>query len=226
MSDDHNSIPTVNSTPAFGDDDLKFSESGDTVLAEDDDELVVIEEGYSHDQLPSVEDAKLNAGFIRTSYKKPLYYLVAFIGFIGLVASLAVVASKERHNSKIITEPESHVDQVMRFLFEHKITPEPTLLDKNSAQHFALQFVAAGDGYSKLDLLDNEEYAQRFIERYIMVVFYRHFHGPNWTYKLKFLTPTDHCNWFNYYETDAGDVVKEGISCDSDRRIKEIILRK
>eukprot|EP00539_Tryblionella_compressa_P001109 CAMPEP_0178750624 /NCGR_PEP_ID=MMETSP0744-20121128/10098_1 /TAXON_ID=913974 /ORGANISM="Nitzschia punctata, Strain CCMP561" /LENGTH=669 /DNA_ID=CAMNT_0020404227 /DNA_START=219 /DNA_END=2228 /DNA_ORIENTATION=- len=217
------------STPSFGEDTLKeesnFHHSGETVL-EEDDELVVIEEGDYNHSLPSVEEVKINLGPNKTVSKKVAAMFLAVVAMIVIIVPVAILAKNDKiHHgaSTATTEPESHVDKVFNFLVDNKVTSEPRLLDKKSPQHFAMQFMAAGDGFVDLDLLDDADYAQKFIERYSLVVMYYHLSGPHWTYKLKFLSPTDHCNWHDYYETAGGDVVKEGISCVNGS-VTEIIL--
>jgi hypothetical protein len=231
----------MNTTPTFGedvtDDDLHLSSGSCAMFIDDDNELVVIEEGEHHvvihDQLPSVEEIKFNLSPHNHKISKKMFLKIslAVVVFLAVIVPISVLASKNTTSSRTVnTEPEGHADRILNFLFENKITSEPRLLDKNSPQHFALQFLATDitqdGGYVNLDLLSNEAYAQKFVERYALAVLFYHFKGSHWTYKLNFLTSTDHCTWFTYFDTAAGDLVKEGVSCDQEGRVAEIILRK
>ena len=245
---DKSSNHSINTTPTFGedltDDDLHLSSGSCAMFIDDDDELVVIEEGGGHhddvvhDQLPSVEEIKFNLGPHSHKISKKMFVKIslAVVAFLAIIVPISVIASKSNTSSSSSstrttnTEPEGHADRILNFLFENKITSEPRVLDKSSPQHFALEFlvtdITQDGGYVNLDLLSNEVYAQKFVERYALAVLFYHFKGSHWTYKLNFLTSTDHCTWFTYFETAAGDLVKEGVSCDEEGRVTEIILRK
>jgi hypothetical protein len=84
-------------------------------------------------------------------------------------------------------------------------------------------FVADGDTYRMP--MTQEKHLQ-FIERYVLTLLYYHFNGPEWTYNLKFLDGTHHCEWWQEFSTTGGAALRMGVLCDDDGLVKKINLGK
>ena len=70
------------------------------------------------------------------------------------------------------------------------------------------------------------ETARRFVERYVLTVLWYQLNGPQWSYQVKFMSPQDHCNWFDQLVTTSGNMVREGVLCNNDGYIIAINLGK
>jgi hypothetical protein len=178
-----------------------------------------------HDQLPSVEEAKANLDYKPAgtgSLKRTICAGVAFLLLVVGITLLAVFVPQSKKSSGAYVAT-SRQEDVIQLLLHNKITPEPALRDRYSAQARAMQFVADGDYFQ---MAINEDTVEKFVERYVLVVLYYHFSGAEWTYKLNFMTSQDHCFWFQRFTTIAGDTLREGVMCDGDGYVTELMLGK
>jgi hypothetical protein len=98
----------------------------------------------------------------------------------------------------------------------------------NSPQNLALKWIADDDEYrlalpEKPATKDADSFggARRqlqesrrnpFVERYSLAVYYFSLGGPQWDYQLRFLAPTDHCQWFSNFITTSGTIVRLGVN--------------
>jgi hypothetical protein len=185
-------------------------------------------EGQVHDQLPSVEEAKANlehkpAG--TPALKRTICAGVAFVLLVVVITLLAVFVPKMSSSTKSGSAytPTSRQEDVIQLLLHNKITPEPALRDRYSAQARAVQFIADGDSFQ---MAINEDTVEKFVERYVLAILYYHFSGGTWTYKLNFLSSQDHCNWFQRFTTIAGDTLREGVLCNAEGHVTTLMLGK
>ena len=177
-----------------------------------------------HDQLPSVEAAKANLAHKPAggnSYlKSTICAGVTFVILVVGITLLAVLVPKISSSSSRASRQED----VIQLLLHNEITSEATLRDQNSAQARAAQFIADGDSYH---MAVTEESIRGFIERYVLAILYYHFNGDsNWTYKLNFMTSQDHCDWFLRFQTVYGDIFREGVLCNNEGHVTELMLCK
>jgi hypothetical protein len=209
--------------------------TADTSLTINDDDLVVVEdlpeeetsdvEEQVHDQLPTVDEVKTNVSYKpagNPSLKRTICAGVAFLLLVVGITLLVVFVPKSRKSgSSASYEPTSRQEDVIQLLLHNAITPEPALRDRYSAQAQAVQFIADGDSYQ---MAINEDTVEKFVERYVLAVFYYHFSGSTWTYKLNFMTSQDHCNWFQRFTTIAGDTLREGVMCNDKGHVTTVML--
>jgi hypothetical protein len=182
-------------------------------LPEEDDE-------QEHDQLPTVHEVKANLQGIHTQNRKKIYLVVAAVlGVAALIVSSFFLSTK----TKKATIFETRGEEVIQYLFDNQITELPDLYDTHSAQHRAAMFVADGDNYR---MPMTQKTHLQFIERYVLALLYYHFTGPEWTYNLKFLDATHHCEWWQEFSTTAGDSLRMGVLCDDNGLVKKINLGK
>jgi hypothetical protein len=175
-----------------------------------------------HDQLPSVEEAKASLGYKPTgkpSLKRNICAGVAFVFLVVVITLLVVLVPKSKSGPSYT--PTSRQEDAIQLLLHNKITPEPALRDRYSAQAWAMQFLADGDSYQ---MVIDEDTAWKFIERYVLAVLYYHFSGADWTYTLNFMTSQDHCNWFQRFTTIAGDTLHEGVLCNDEGHVTAVML--
>ena len=209
MTEGDNTVPTFTIN-----DDNSFA--GD--LADEDVEEQV------HDQLPSVEEAKANlahkpAGgnsYLKSTICAGVTFVILVIG----ITLLAVLVPKLNSSSS----GASRQEDVIQLLLHNEITPEATLRDPNSVQARAAQFIADGDSYL---MTVTEENVRGFVERYVLAILYYHFNGDSsWTYQLNFMTSQDHCNWFLRFQTVSGNIFREGVFCNDEGHVTELMLGK
>jgi hypothetical protein len=197
----------------------------DEFIIEEITDLEIQSDDDSHDQLPSVEEYKTaNAMQLRgaNSMKRNLLVLASISG-IFLMISAIVMVSKTKAMTNGPPSLAGRTNEVEDFLFANNVSSLPLLREVGSAQHRATAFVADGD---TLQMPLTTETARRFVERYVLALFYYQFDGPQWTYNLKFLSGHDHCNWHEIFENSGGKTVRQGVFCNDDGYVKELNLGK
>ena len=112
-------------------------------------------------------------------------------------------------------------DQAFKYLVNYGLTTRDVLNNPNSPQAKALDWIANNDAF-KMDIPNfsgenggtpNGLYSDtRFAERWALAVFYYSTGGDEWTYKLNFLEPIDHCDWYFRFVTQTGDIIRQGVT--------------
>lgn len=181
-------------------------------------------EDVDHDQLPNVEEYKVNNGIETRGSKSKIICIaaLAIIAIISLVVTGVLVASNKKEEDQP-TELVGRIGIVQEFLFSNEVSTLPQLKQVGSPQQRAAAFVADGDS---LRMRLNADNARRFVERYVLSLLYYHFEGTQWTYNLKFLSGRDHCEWFDDFQTEKGDIVRQGVICDENGLVKALNLGK
>jgi hypothetical protein len=226
----------MTTTPTFGDDPFPTQIDADNLE----------EEQPDHDQLPSVEEVKVDLGngaakafIFRRKYQRRTLLLVVAALVALAVSTIVLSVKREQKNHSAggvnefdfesegegVRDPAERIEEVMQFLLEHDATEEPRLRFPGSPQNLAAKYLAVGDRHTYYWELTPEN-AQLFAERFALATFYYHFHGPEWTYQLNFLSNFDTCNWFTRYLTAGGDTIREGVTCDNEGFVTKLILRK
>jgi hypothetical protein len=88
------------------------------------------------------------------------------------------------------------LDQVKEFLINSKISSATDLQTTTTPQYKAMIWIS-NDDERELDIPESydEEEAYKFVQRYVMAVFFYALNGPNWTHKVSFLTDEATCDW-------------------------------
>lgn len=179
-----------------------------------------------HDQLPSVDEIK-NSGVGITSRRRECFSYIAVIVAVILV-TLAIVlrVTIDRSNDNGATpngsdgnpvESESpsvrdpnRLESMVQHLAGLGISSEDQLRTAGTPQYLAVDWLANKDGYAMT--VPNTNYVRsRFVERYVLAVFYYATDGPNWKYDMDFLTDDDHCRWNDVFFTSTGESVLFGV---------------
>jgi hypothetical protein len=225
-SDDTNK--TIGSAWSLDDDDVATVVPCDDVVVEDlpaeyDSEAQV------HDQLPSVEDAKLSLAqrhpsspFSKLRSKKVCLVATGLLALVVIIAISVSASKKNQTSAATYYQPEGRFEEVMNYLFENDISTLPSLEDRKTAEHHAALFIADGDSYQSEMTVENH---QKFVERYILALLYYHFNGPEWASSYHFLTGRDHCTWSTTVTRPAGTFVK-GVTCNEDGYVTGLDLCK
>lgn len=222
LEDPANTMIRQNSTRAFGGEDSIELDSDPIVV----DNLLDLEDLLvgEHDQLPSAEECKADLSSTQTGCFPKTWKTCGIISVMAiLLAGFTVAVVGKANTVGRAFAPVDPTEEIIQFLFKHKVTPLPLLEDAGSAQRRAAQFLAVGDAY-RMKL--TSENAARFVERYALVTIWYHFHGQKWNYPLDFMTATDVCNWHTRFYTASGNSINEGVMCDEDGYVTKLILRK
>jgi hypothetical protein len=176
-------------------------------------------EEYAH-SLPSPEELKANLAPNKSSRKwKICLAATFFLSIIGIIGIWAAIKNKSGEQ----VQYNDRLEKVIQFLFDNKISNLPSLRIPNTPARLAAEFIADGDAYN-MPLTD--ETSKRFVERYVLAYMYYAMGGPQWTYKLNFLSAKDHCDWFTRFETTSGGILREGVLCDNEGRVDKLMLGK
>lgn len=196
-----------------------------------------------HDQLPSVEEVKASNAYLPTlrllakGHRRKLFLTVAASALVAVLLSVTISVSvfknQNKHKNKIkppvetphvAATPENRFKQTVKFVFDHKISTIPNLENPRSPEFKAAQFMSGGDGYN---LTPGDDFfgdqGQRFLERYILALFYYQTGGLHWNDNYNFLMNIDHCKWNKRYTTPAGTFIR-GVQCNEDGFIVDMDL--
>jgi Leucine-rich repeat (LRR) protein len=192
----------------------------DTFVIEEIDDLEI-----QHDQLPNVEEYKAdnNIQSHGSSSKKKIMHVFGIICLLALSITGIAVAARNKKDSQSggMNTPVGRTQQIEEFLFTNQISTLPQLQEFGTTHHLAAAFVADGDS---LQLGTSPVDAKRLVERFVLALIYYHFEGPKWSYDLKFLSGLDHCDWNDYFETESGKTVRQGVICNDDGDVVELDL--
>lgn len=192
-------------------------------------------EEYRHDQLPSVEEAR--AALRATSNDWGcLHYFAIFVGLVVVSVAIVVpviVNRKAAPTDSLRTAPPPIVapnfapiptstvpplqrqESIVSHLVNLGISTEEDLTTNGTPQNKALTWMSFDDELRPRVPSTSKTYSH-FVERYVLAVFYFATNGPSWTYKLKFLSGIDHCDWRGDFLTNTGSRVRLGVSsCSS-----------
>lgn len=178
----------------------------------------------SHNQLPSVEQYKSNSEVKSNTIPRMAILIVFSIATaIALTITGIVVAKKNKSETDSASTPSGRTKRIEEFLFTNQISTLAQLRELGSPHHLATVFVADGD-MLQLEYPTTQASAKRFVERYILALLYYHFNGPEWTFKLKFLSGLDHCNWNDEFDTSDGRTVRQGVICNEEGYVEGLNL--
>jgi hypothetical protein len=190
-----------------------------------------------HDQLPAVDEAKLerrissSTGWVGRKHWVILGGAVVIIVLIiGLSVGIAAKNSSSNPNqvqgggktsvsSELPPTPApiaipntgNRERDVIAFVAAEGLSNRNALVTVGSPQRMAALFMA------NLDPLQLSLSASNFLQRYAMAVFYYSLEGQMWKDNLGFLTGTSECSWHS---------ASEGVFCNDADQVDEILLCK
>ena len=94
------------------------------------------------------------------------------------------------------TDDDERFPQVISFLTSGAVSSSSDLQNTASAQYKAATWIS-NDDERQLDIPEtmDEEDSFKFVQRYVMAVFYFALNGPNWTRQVGFLSGEATCDW-------------------------------
>jgi hypothetical protein len=195
----------------------------DTTTTGDEEDVAV------HDQLPSVEEVKASMAPPKQTKNRcqkclcifAVLFVIAIIAVAIIVPTL--VLTKDEYNPLRISSRRADVDEynplrissrradVVDYLLKLEISTEDHLSKPGTPQYDAATWIADDDAYY-MPIPKGDTKHSRFVERYVMAVFYYSTGGPNWSYKMNFLEPLDICNWNQDFITSSGSRLRLGVN--------------
>jgi hypothetical protein len=115
---------------------------------------------------------------------------------------------------------ETRYKEVLDYLVNVGVSTRTTLEeDQESPQYKAANWIAHVDEYQiplpsgvGVDAADELPLHTRFTERYALAVIYFALGGDSWKYKMQFMEPKDHCEWYQDFVTTTGNILRLGVS--------------
>lgn len=210
-----------------------------------------------HDQLPSVEDARLYAGRILDSSpkqetmrltelgqrtenvgiepksswnKRRCCFIIAFLLLIVIIIRIAVGVSKNKRNTPISSAtPAPRQDRaslIINFLTKTGVSDFEDFENENDPQTLAANFMVNDLAFSFKVPETMDDYGTKFLERYILVVFYYALDGPDWTKQLGFLNhSTHHCSWYQPVTLPDNSTFGVGATCNKNLMVETLLMR-
>ena len=178
-----------------------------------------------HDQLPTVEEARLWNKTPSTALNKRkvamgLVICLLFVASIfGLKAAMSGKGNGEAY--EVFTD---RTEEIVQFVLDHRLSHEPSIRDAGSPQRRAAQFLADGDLYTTQEIIEKDYH--KIVERYVLAVLYYGMNGDSWTHQLNFMSGMDHCKWHQTFQTNSGNKIRQGVECNSLGRITKLNLGK
>lgn len=179
-------------------------------------DLEHLQKSEHHDQLPGVEEYKFsqehthndNSRFWKIVAISSITLLVVLI--VGLTVPLLTMDTPPEATMWWLVDSDRYYS-AEKYLIEAGISTAEKLKDTSSPQHKAAKWLANKDGM-KLPIPRHmtETAPLRFVERYILAVFYYATDGPNWTYQLNFLTENHVCTWYEPFTVKIADTDLDG----------------
>jgi hypothetical protein len=184
-------------------------------------DVFTIDDDDTHDQLPSVEEAKLTSSRnnLRSSNnsssgrRRKLTVCIVLTVLVVLVIGIAVGFTR-RNNEK---QQASRLSEVIAFLQSNDLSNAGDLAKENSPQRKAAEFIADQDAYNVAITASTT-----FVQRYTLAVLFFAFQGESWPPGLGWLADTSVCDWHN--NDQFGDFF--GTRCNDAGELSEIILCK
>jgi hypothetical protein len=109
-------------------------------------------------------------------------------------------------------------DQALAYLTNYGLADRAVLNDPTSPQAKALNWIADVDAFEiEIPTFSNGNSGvsystTRFAERWALAVFYYSTQGDKWKYKLNFLQPIDHCDWYESFVDPTGGIIRQGVT--------------
>lgn len=109
------------------------------------------------------------------------------------------------------------------YILQAGLSDQMTLKDLSTPQGKAFHWIVNEDTYDiEIDDIQHSTggnqgvpyHATRFAERWSLAVFFYSTGGDEfgWRYKLNFLQPIDHCDWFERFVDGIGNIIKQGVT--------------
>jgi len=117
---------------------------------------------------------------------------------------------------------------IRNFLITKQISDPDTFSNPSTAQSKAADFLSAKDELA-LPIPETEAAAQRFVQRYVLTVFYYAMDGPEWKNQMNFLSSVDSCFWFQSITLSPTEVYALGASCSNPQTpevVDNLLIRK
>lgn len=152
-----------------------------------------VEASIAHDQLPSVEEAKLNAGVhsSQNPFKQAILIATAVAAVVLILFVVTVTLLSKREGPSVFTLESNLPEDIVEAL--ESVSSHTELISRGTPQNRAASWImndSLGDYFLKNDRLDELK------QRYILTVFFYSTAGERWDEDLGFLSTEDVCSWF------------------------------
>ena len=189
------------------------------------------EDPDNHHSLPTPEE--VNSDRPRRRDLNPIWIGVFVLLLTIFVVALSVgLTSDKRQSSKgdsnaVSNDPayiKKRKTSIQNWIVNQNISPS-VAFSTGSPQQRALDWMTEDDAL-QLKVPDGSKSSSggyKFMSRYVLAVTYYALNGPQWNYKLEFLSRFQTCDWFNVFGDPVGQV---GVLCDDDQTVTGLSLSK
>jgi Leucine-rich repeat (LRR) protein len=180
------------------------SQSPDTVAgqlasfteATDLEEVITAEKEEEEDELI------VHRSFLCSSTKFIVLVIVVVVAVV--IAGVVVGTQNQSAWSSWWIKDSDRYQRIQQYLIDVGVSKTNDLVDPDSPQHLAAQWMAHKDGM-KLQVpkvLSTGRDHLMFVERYVLVVLYYATGGPHWTHQLNWLGDNHICTWYQAFVLD------------------------
>jgi hypothetical protein len=163
--------------------------------------------------------------FVRNRFYRRLAIVVAVVVVLSLCITAIVLKKKSSAGS---SSSSTRFEQTINYLIQG--ISSPTLLaQEGSPQNLAAVWIADVDPLhypipaSFANVPGSAE--TRFIQRYVLAVFYYSLNGAQWSHDRSFLSATDECSWYDAKISEQGPVAF-GVTCTDSLTVRDLNMCK
>ena len=207
-----------------------------------------------HDQLPSVEQARMFAAAMLTESerrdsqrtldpyiksrtvtlsspkllqdrRRRFYRNLCVIAMVCTVAAFVTVAITGSHHSRNEVNTD-RMQSTINLLSGNSISDRTALNTVGTPQNKAANWIANVDPMH-LDVptsLSSDPFP--FLQRYALATLYYALGGDLWINQLNFVTGDHECSWFQSMPDASGEPYAIGVTCDATLRVKNLLIRE
>ena len=212
---------------------------------------------HHHHSLPTADEARLHATSLLSGkkdrrgnlgrtvridapYRKHLirrriihlairYGWIPLLLLLILIVVILVIARKHAAQPAISIEQTRKYNYFVDFISKSGITSVHHLVTEGTPQHAAVRWMAQEDTTLPTTVPTNQLTDYRFVQRYVLAVFYFAMNGTAWNETATFLAPVHECAWYapEYYDEFLGHYYAVGVTCDpTELRVRDIFFPK
>ena len=163
-----------------------------------------------------------------------LFILLALVVAVGLVVSRNNDSSSHQTPEISISDekpPLTRLEQTYNFIHNALLTETDNLMDANSGQYMAANWIAEMDGLTlPIPTTLESAGAHAFVQRFVLAALYYSTNGPKtWRGKFGFLSEQNECAWFGESQPVSSfgspdQVFAMGVTCNDKLEVVNILL--
>ena len=164
----------------------------------------------------------------QTTRKRMCHRILVLLGVVGILSAFGLALFKGLQ-SRVVSLPMSdRLAKTIDLLAENNISKKEDLLSVSSPQFQAAYWLANTDEESiYIPTSSDDQNLFRFVQRYVLAVFYYALDGNNWINALSFTSADHECSWSENVLDVNGEPYAVGVTChEENMHVRGLLIRK